>query len=472
MEARGPTIKTSPRLIAVVVIGLALATAWFLRWRPLDNKRKAAFDAPEQLGKLHELRRAQELATPTATDEVPAMSSQYDPLESTAVARPGQGGHVVQAEAGFTTQSNLELARHVTVSGRVVDAHGLTIAQATVNVINIVDEEQGLRSYEEEGIPVDAKGEFSLDELKAGVVEVSARCDGLHHAKVNLGTLRDGEMRTGVELVLTEGNRVAGRVVQSPGLSYADVQLQIYDETEESGYVVRTDEVGHFVFAGLGPGPFRVWACNAVEDGPLRAVKAITGVVPNTLDLELRLDSPGSIDLTIRGPKSALGPRVVVVDRDGRRADYPGDESAARPSPRVDPTEGGVAITDVWPGEYWLVATDEFLDEPHVGFRRVTIGSGESIKVAVVLEPACALGVSFLNDEDVGRRSSILARGIGGFCFRFGNADEWEGGIHTAGRTLLPPGPYTIEAQCGDKRAVSEVMLVLGSESEIALMLE
>ena len=77
--------KTSPYPFVVAGLGLALATAWFLRGRLQDDGREFALRAPEQLDKPHESRREQVLTTPTPTDT--AGSSQGERLEPIADIR-------------------------------------------------------------------------------------------------------------------------------------------------------------------------------------------------------------------------------------------------------------------------------------------------------------------------------------------------------------------------------------------------
>jgi carboxypeptidase family protein len=376
----------------------------------------------------------------------------------------------VRVEAGLTTDLELVLGRGLAVSGRVVDEFGAPLPEAKVSVSSRYDDEEGSHGTDIHYAEVDADGRFFLDGVPPGSVEVSGECEGWTRATVALGLLSAGDERTDVVLVLSSGAALAGRVLTAEGAAAIGAEVLIFDAKEDRELATHADDAGNFRVTGLGPGPFRAWAWSVDEAGELRALASAEDVLAGTLDLELRLATPGAVELTIHGRTSERFSRVDVLDLQGSEAGVRPDwfQNEWRPSIGVRETPEGLALDGLEPGEYWLAVTDD-AEEIRVGRVRVVVRAGAASRADVALGPACELVLSLVQDgEPV--LGSLVVRGNDGFALRLGLGVKPKGGMQPMGGACFPPGHYRVTGELEGRSAAAEVTLS-GEFHELALEL-
>lgn len=149
----------------------------------------------------------------------------------------------IEVRAGETTNVELTVALGARVRGRVVDEAGTALAGVVVG------------SQAGHGTATsDASGAFELGGLRPGELVLLASKRGYRPAELALGTLAEGELRYGADLVLSAGSSIAGQVLWEGGQPAAGARVAV-------GHVeARTAVDGSFTLGGLGEGPFVVRA--------------------------------------------------------------------------------------------------------------------------------------------------------------------------------------------------------------------
>ena len=174
----------------------------------------------------------------------------------------------VSADPGETQVVALTPTAGATVRGRVVGEDGKGIADLLVETTSSSPWMGGMDVYETR---TDARGAFVLDALPPGQTEVRAEREGYVTAQTEMLDLADGETLGGVELVLTRGASLRGRV-QFPGGSPAEATVVVEALRQRGGFggwggsrmrgvgKATTEADGTFVVSGLEEGPFTVRA--------------------------------------------------------------------------------------------------------------------------------------------------------------------------------------------------------------------
>ena len=192
------------------------------------------------------------------------------------------------------------------------------------------------------------EGAFALDDVPAGTWEVVAQAKGYQSARVGGVSVEEGGARDGVEVRLTPGNAIRGRVLDGAGgipVLDASVTLQragaggraLAQLMGESD--ARTDGDGGFAIEGLSPGSYTVVAQHPdyadatavvdVKDGPaaaeLRMVPggSVGGVVLSTANTPVAgaavsLSSGGGGGFGRGGFAGFAGGDSTVTDDSGR----------------------------------------------------------------------------------------------------------------------------------------------------------
>jgi len=193
---------------------------------------------------------------------------------------------------------------------RVVDGAGRAIPEARIAL--------GNRNLALTGMRVDADGSFERDALGPGIWSVEARASG-RAARRSTVSLEPGEELDLGEVVLEEGERIRGRIVDASGAGvrahFSLVELDAFDPglpASLSGLYVSAED-GTFETPLLGPGLYAV-VVNAAPSGLAAAVAGVTDRAPDAVVIELR---PGT-EVTLEPVYGAHEQRWVhLLDADG-----------------------------------------------------------------------------------------------------------------------------------------------------------
>src|SRR5262249_9110399 len=144
----------------------------------------------------------------------------------------------------------------------------------------------------------DDAGEFHFTDVPPGEVTVSAFHSGWRGARIALGRL--DASRRDLELVLTLGSTIAGRVLDADGAPAKRAGVWVQSPGGE-GEILSADADGRFRVSGLDDGAFRVTAWDELDAS--REIAIAFHAPAGTLDLELTLAAPGSLALALRGER-------------------------------------------------------------------------------------------------------------------------------------------------------------------------
>ncbi len=169
----------------------------------------------------------------------------------------------LRIQPGETLAIDLRLQDAVGLAGTVVDASGAPIAEA---VVKSRRSSRGVR-VRERSQRTSEDGRFELVGVAVGPLQLAVEHEHYLPAELDLGTLRPGDDRDGLTIVLESGRAIAGTVTwpDERPVEGAWVSLFCVDDLDEDGVDPfafdlmiggdttrqRTDEEGRFVFAGL-----------------------------------------------------------------------------------------------------------------------------------------------------------------------------------------------------------------------------
>jgi hypothetical protein len=196
-------------------------------------------------------------------------------------------------EPGQHLRVSLELLRGTRLQGRVLHADGRPASGCEVTAQSLSD--TGRRAVDVATLVTDADGTFVFEGQRPGLYSLTARSEGAVRARLDVERLADGAARTDLELVLGEGDRLAGRAVWPDGSPAAGAQVVLDSQYRASGQrvEVQVDADGRFDGMALSGPPYRARALASPADGDGTWRGLVTGLAPGTLDIELVLQ-PGN----------------------------------------------------------------------------------------------------------------------------------------------------------------------------------
>ncbi len=214
----------------------------------------------------------------------------------------------VAVAVGVDTPLELRLTRGVRLSGRVIDEAGLAAGGAATTLE--IEREHG--SSSSSGEMSDAKdGSFDLRGHEPGKFTLSAQKKGFQDAKLELGALVDGDVREGLELRLTSGLFVAGRVVWPDGrpaekamVSAVPLKKRDDDEwrqPEDAQFATAAD--GSFRISGLEPGALVVAASATLRAKAEQKESAPETATDATQDAQAQAEKQPAKKSIARGPR-------------------------------------------------------------------------------------------------------------------------------------------------------------------------
>lgn len=229
---------------------------------------------------------------------------------------PAATSEQLQLKPGEHIELSLNTEVGGSLKGRVIDEAGEPFVGATVFALQDANFLAGRLGRRVRETTTDESGQFELSGVATGALSVRAEFEG--HLQVSERVdLDPGELIEGIELQLTRGRSMTGRVLGPDGEPRARAKLfAMFDLSTVGGmdgiYAIRgsfqealTDEEGKFVISGLGRGPFNLsasWVSPEHGDDPTdRSVAQwaetakLDRVQAPAKDLEIRLTQSFSI---------------------------------------------------------------------------------------------------------------------------------------------------------------------------------
>ncbi|MBI4603179.1 MAG: carboxypeptidase regulatory-like domain-containing protein [Planctomycetes bacterium] len=198
------------------------------------------------------------------------------------------------------------------IQGRVVDARGLPVPEARVDV-------RDRRAWERwrVGRPVvpfpdpagascstDPEGRYESPRLPAGEYDVQASSKGLLEAKRSGVQVLEGQTTGGVDFTLLKGETLVGRVMEASGAPVAGAEVSLYASGVRD---LQTDAEGRFRAEGVRPGG----VSGSVRKRGFEKLDLETEVP--CAELVLQLERSGRISGAVRVPEGAEIRELHVV---------------------------------------------------------------------------------------------------------------------------------------------------------------
>lgn len=349
-------------------------------------------------------------------------------------------------ETGQAQPVEITLEPGTFLEGTVRDGRGNPVPEARVMV-------QGERGGDV--APVDAEGRYEVADLEPGPVQVQATLRGGPSAR---GALEIRPGRNRLDLTLSEGSEVSGRIVDAQGAPVPGASLSLRPAPREGQMVF----MGENQAVSSADGSF---VLQGVSDGEYALTGSRRGFAPATLPgiqvagapvagLELRL-GPGAV---IRGGLLGLDPAVlsqveVTAYWDGGTF----RQGVVEPS-------GSYRIEDVAPGTWHLMARVSSSD---VVGAQVEVGPGEQEVVRDLEFPAgFTLTGRVLLDRKPLPRAQVLVVGRGEGASIGGNRETAHDGTFRAER--LAAGTYTLQVMLSTGVAHVET-LEIGGDRDLTI---
>ena len=339
------------------------------------------------------------------------------------------------------------------IEGRVIDSGGRPVTEfqaiaqsdrssSSANRVNPVRQDISSES-----------GEFALENVPATLLEVRAVAKGYQPGRISGIALEEGETHSGVELTLSRGVSLHGRVIDArSGAPLPDIDVRV--EGAPSG--ATTDADGSFEIGGLPPGKVRVTARGSEYTPTTQVVEA----GENAASVELKLSAGASVSAVVvsSGGEPQVGAQAMLTQ--AGQGSFSGTKATAGP-------DGRLLFSHLAPGRYTLTAgiagryakpvdltleADQARDDV-----RVVIGGGATVLVTVTgLSPEERSQVSVHLDANVslgnakelpdGRFEVLdVASGPTGVYARVGLSMDFGG--KSVSRSVTIPEDGTIEVE-------------------------
>ena len=227
------------------------------------------------------------------------------------------------------------------VEGRVVDTDGRPVPEFQVTAGNDRSS-SGFNRVDPVRLDVSSEtGEFVLENAPAVLLEVRVVAKGYQPARVGGLALEEGETRSGVEVTVSRGAALHGRVVEArSGKPVPDIEV-----LAESSAPLRatTDANGAFEIEGLPSGKVRVTARGPDYASTSETVEV--GESGGTVELKL---SPGaSVSAVVVSPSGEPQAGAEATLTQAGQSSYNGTASTTGP-------DGRVLFSHLAPGRYTL----------------------------------------------------------------------------------------------------------------------
>ncbi|HVO52685.1 MAG TPA: carboxypeptidase regulatory-like domain-containing protein [Thermoanaerobaculia bacterium] len=265
------------------------------------------------------------------------------------------------------------------IEGRVLDAGGRPVTEFQVTAQNDRSSSGANRVNPVRQDVSSESGEFALENVPATLLEVRVVAKEYQPARIGGIALEEGETRSGVELTLSRGVSLQGRVLDArSGAPLPDIDVRA--DGAPSG--ATTDADGSFEIGGLPPGKVRVTASGSDYTPASQVVEAGENAAP----VELKLSAGASVAAIVVSPGGEPQAGAQAVLTQAGQNSYNGTKATAGP-------DGRLLFSHLAPGRYTLTAgiagryakpVDLTLeaDQTRDGVR-VVIGGGATVLVTV-----------------------------------------------------------------------------------------
>lgn len=184
-------------------------------------------------------------------------------------------------------------------------------------------------------------GEFAFDNAPAGALEVRVVAKGFQQARVGGVVVEEGEAKEGVEVRLSRGASLKGRVVEAHGGAPV-AGAEVSAESASSRVVAGAD--GAFEFEALAPGKVRVTA--TFPDFVSASENVEVGESGGTVELKMSTGASVSAVVVTPGGEPVPGAEVAIA---------PGGQSWSN-TRSVSGADGRVRFAHLVPGRFSLTA--------------------------------------------------------------------------------------------------------------------
>ncbi len=260
--------------------------------------KAAAGGKPEApiAGATVELRGLDEQSAQTGADGKVAFATVAPGPTQVVASAPGFAAsrQFVPVGAG-PVELTLVLVAGAAVSGRVVDERGQPVAGASV-VYSGASDWNVQADEHKDGAVTGADGQFAFAALPAGSFRFVARHQDFAPGSSAIVTLDGSHPTDGIEIKLTAGATVAGKVVDGSGAPVASARVRVGVATRSmigsEPRQVYTDDDGTFAVRGLPKKPLEAVAIGETGSSKTVAVDASNGDVK---DVVITIDQTGTI---------------------------------------------------------------------------------------------------------------------------------------------------------------------------------
>lgn len=335
-------------------------------------------------------------------------------------------GHAAKTQtvtvANEDAQVEIALDRGATVRGRVSDPTGAPLAGVSVEW----DTDDGLATSFDRSKETDAKGEYVLEGVSAGKVELTFELDGYAKQKKSVDVAA-APLR--VDVTLAKGLKLRGTVT-ADGAGVAKASIYASSSSGDDFKTAESDENGAFEIEGLSPAPYDV---HATKTGYVAAsVEKVDVASGAPLNLQLKKHEVATIFGHVTGiPADAIMKMASVESDDGGSAEG-----------MVD-AEGNYRIENAPAGRVTARVFAASTESPRMSrAKTVTVAPGSVTRVDLEFGTLTVKGRLTLNGAPViaGNVTFTLSHGESAFS---GRSDE--NGLYEVGG--LDPGEYTVTAQ-------------------------
>lgn len=320
-------------------------------------------------------------------------------------------------------------------------------------------------------VPVHAEdGRFEIDEVPAGKWDVEASAPGYQRGRVAGVTVEEGGTTEGVEVRLSRGTAITGRVLETrsgrPVLD-ASVRAEVASGgprfprmgPEGGENEASTDAEGRFEIAGLAPGTYAVTASHASWSESTTTVE----LKDAPASVEIRLGPGGAVSGTVLSAGRPVAGASVVLSAagEGFRGPFGGEQEA------ISDEAGRFRFERLGPGRYGAIASLRGQSSAPVDVALPTADAVQDVTL-VLAEGATIRGlVSGLPEA---ARGGVFVSANGPEAYFASTRTEADGTFELTG---APRGAISLHASAGDfmtgSRRTATARVVIGEgQAEVA----